>query len=181
MMSASVGWLLATDPSRSLFLCKVLPLRELLFTEWFGLVFVFSALWFPLAPRQKLPHLLIDILVNKSRSFHWGYYWPALQDGNAVPMAQCWCTSGNTCTFWCNSCWHNLFTRELLLPHVAHQIITVMVERGSNSTVRWKSPVQKNMLNFLDTGFLRMHSLAVWGFDYEESKPIFPIRLLMLF
>lgn len=32
MMSASVRWLLATDPSLSLVLCKVLFLREVLFT-----------------------------------------------------------------------------------------------------------------------------------------------------
>lgn len=48
MLSASVNWLLLTDPFLSLVLCKVLFLRELLFTEQFRLFFVLTALWFPL-------------------------------------------------------------------------------------------------------------------------------------
>lgn len=131
MMSTSVGWLLAPDPSQSLLLSKVLLLREPLFTEQFKLFFVFSACWLPLAPSKKLPHLLIDILVNNSKSIRWEYFLPVLQDGNAVLMAQCWHTSGNACTHLCNCMLtRSLFTWEFLMPPVAHQFIIVMVEKA---------------------------------------------------
>lgn len=109
MMSAGVGWLFATDPSLSLILCKVLFLREFLFTEQFRLFFVLTALWLPLAPSQKSPYLLIGILVNNSKFIHWGYFWPALQDRNAVLMAQCWHTSGNACTHLCSCMLHTVY------------------------------------------------------------------------
>lgn len=101
MMSASLGWLFATDPSLSLVLCKSSVSQGLIFTEQLRLFFVLTALWSLLVPSQKSPHLLIGILVNNSKSIHWGYSWHALQDRNAVPMAQCWHTCGDACTHLC--------------------------------------------------------------------------------
>ena len=179
MMSASVGWLLGTDPSLSLVLCKVLFLRELLFTEQFRLFFVLTALWFPLAPSQKSPHLLIGILVNNSKPIHWGYFWPALQDRNAILMAQCWHVSGNACTHLCSCMLHTACAplrtcdaphcspnhnydggESIIIPSIAENLLGrktcwLSVEQDFQVCVHWlfRDLTMKNPNQFSQLGF----------------------------
>lgn len=104
-VQALADYLLLTFPLSSVKFC----FSGVLFTEQFRLFFVLTALWSLLAPSQKLPHLLTGIPVNNSKPIHCGYSWPALQDGNAVPMAQCCHTCGDACTHFCTCRLHTVY------------------------------------------------------------------------
>lgn len=174
-MQALADYLLLTPPF-PLFSVKFC-FSGVLFAEQFRLFFVLTALCSLLAPSQESLHLLAGVVVNNSKSIHWGYSWPALQDRDAVSMAQCCHTCGDACTHFCTCRLHTVCAPGMSCD--AGQAVSIMVERTWQFHSWLKTSWVESLAEFPCTRFLSV-CMTVWGFDYEESKPIFSISLLML-